>query len=52
MIDTLRLTAEEAHRLVEGGEISGAELWSAYAEAIDAWRKDLEAVKVAVYPAR
>jgi len=36
MIDTLRLTAEEARGLLERGEISGAELWSAYAEAIDA----------------
>ena len=31
MIDTLRLTAEEAWRLVDGREISGAELFAAYA---------------------
>ena len=30
MIDTLRLTAEEAKRLVEAREISGAELFAAY----------------------
>jgi aspartyl-tRNA(Asn)/glutamyl-tRNA(Gln) amidotransferase subunit A len=36
MIDTLRLTAEEARGLLERGEVSGAELWSAYADAIDA----------------
>jgi aspartyl-tRNA(Asn)/glutamyl-tRNA(Gln) amidotransferase subunit A len=36
VIDTLRLTAEQAWRLVDAGEISGAELWAAYADAIDA----------------
>jgi aspartyl-tRNA(Asn)/glutamyl-tRNA(Gln) amidotransferase subunit A len=36
VIDTLRLTAEAAWRLVDAGEISGAELWTAYADAIDA----------------
>ncbi len=34
MIDTLRLTAEEAAGLVERGEASGAELHAAYAAAI------------------
>ncbi len=34
MIDTLRLTAEEAKRLLDTGEISGAELFSAYLAAI------------------
>ncbi len=36
MIDTLRLTAEEAKRLLDAREISGAELFAAYLEAIDA----------------
>ncbi len=36
MIDTLRLTAEEATRLVRAKEVSSAELWGAYATAIDA----------------
>ena len=36
MIDTLRLTAEEAMRLVREKEVSSAELWSAYRAAIDA----------------
>ncbi|HEY8406676.1 MAG TPA: Asp-tRNA(Asn)/Glu-tRNA(Gln) amidotransferase subunit GatA [Gaiellaceae bacterium] len=35
MIDTLRLTAEEALRLVGDKEISAGELWSAYRAAID-----------------
>ena len=35
MIDTLRLTAEEAWRLVDAREISGAELYAAYRAAID-----------------
>jgi aspartyl-tRNA(Asn)/glutamyl-tRNA(Gln) amidotransferase subunit A len=39
-IDTLRLTAEEAKRLVEAREISGAELFDAYATAIG--ERDLE----------
>jgi aspartyl-tRNA(Asn)/glutamyl-tRNA(Gln) amidotransferase subunit A len=34
MIDTLRLTAEEAKRLLEAHEISGAELFAAYRTAI------------------
>ena len=33
-IDTLRLTAEEARRLIESREISGAELFAAYVTAI------------------
>src|SRR6266516_5051032 len=35
MIDTLRLTAEEARGLLERGEVSGAELFAAYRAAID-----------------
>ena len=35
MIDTLRLTAYEAARLLREKEISGAELWEAYRRAID-----------------
>jgi aspartyl-tRNA(Asn)/glutamyl-tRNA(Gln) amidotransferase subunit A len=35
MIDTLRLTAEEALGLLERGEVSGAELFTAYRAAID-----------------
>jgi aspartyl-tRNA(Asn)/glutamyl-tRNA(Gln) amidotransferase subunit A len=35
VIDTLRLTAEEAVRLVEAKEITGAELYAAYRAAID-----------------
>jgi aspartyl-tRNA(Asn)/glutamyl-tRNA(Gln) amidotransferase subunit A len=34
VIDTLRLTAEEAKRLLDAGEISGAELFAAYRAAI------------------
>jgi aspartyl-tRNA(Asn)/glutamyl-tRNA(Gln) amidotransferase subunit A len=36
VIDTLRLTAEEARGLLERKEVSGAELRAAYREAIDA----------------
>ncbi len=36
MIDTLRLTAEEAMGLLERGDVSPAELWDAYRAAIDA----------------
>jgi aspartyl-tRNA(Asn)/glutamyl-tRNA(Gln) amidotransferase subunit A len=36
MLDTLRLTAEEAARLVREKEVSGAELFAAYRAAIDA----------------
>jgi len=35
MIDTLRLTAEEAKQLLEAREVSGAELFAAYRAAID-----------------
>src|SRR4051812_18381499 len=35
MIDTLRLTAYEASRLLRDKEITGAELWEAYRRAID-----------------
>jgi aspartyl-tRNA(Asn)/glutamyl-tRNA(Gln) amidotransferase subunit A len=35
MIDTLRLTAEEAMGLLERGEVSPGELWDAYRAAID-----------------
>jgi aspartyl-tRNA(Asn)/glutamyl-tRNA(Gln) amidotransferase subunit A len=41
VIDTLRLTAEEALRLVEDKEISSGELWSAYRAAIDAHDAEL-----------
>jgi hypothetical protein len=34
-IDTLRLTAEEAKRLLDAKEISSAELFAAYRAAID-----------------
>jgi aspartyl-tRNA(Asn)/glutamyl-tRNA(Gln) amidotransferase subunit A len=43
MIDTLRLTAEEATRLVEAGEVSGSELFAAYRDAIDARDSELHA---------
>ena len=36
MLDTLRLTAEEAARLLREKETSGAELFAAYRAAIDA----------------
>ncbi len=41
MIDTLRLTAEEARALLERGDVSGAELRAAYREAIDARNEEL-----------
>jgi aspartyl-tRNA(Asn)/glutamyl-tRNA(Gln) amidotransferase subunit A len=41
VIDTLRLTAEEAWRLLDAREISGAELFSAYRAAIDAHDEEL-----------
>jgi aspartyl-tRNA(Asn)/glutamyl-tRNA(Gln) amidotransferase subunit A len=41
MIDTLRLTAEEAKGLLERGEISGPELRAAYREAIDTRNEEL-----------
>ena len=42
-IDTLRLTAEEAGRLLEAGEVSGAELHRAYLDAIEARDGELHA---------
>jgi aspartyl-tRNA(Asn)/glutamyl-tRNA(Gln) amidotransferase subunit A len=41
MIDTRRLTAEEAHGLLERGEVSPSELRSAYREAIDRHNEEL-----------
>ena len=41
MIDTLRLTAEEAKGLLERREVSGAELRAAYREVIDARNEEL-----------
>src|SRR6266516_1633337 len=41
MIDTPRLTAEDAKSLLERGEVSGAELRAAYREAIDARNEEL-----------
>jgi aspartyl-tRNA(Asn)/glutamyl-tRNA(Gln) amidotransferase subunit A len=43
MIDTLRLTAEEAAGLIERGEASGAELGRSYLEAIEARDPELHA---------
>jgi aspartyl-tRNA(Asn)/glutamyl-tRNA(Gln) amidotransferase subunit A len=43
VIDTLRLTAEEAMRLIERGEVTGAELHGAYREAIAARDAELHA---------
>jgi aspartyl-tRNA(Asn)/glutamyl-tRNA(Gln) amidotransferase subunit A len=42
-IDTLRLTAEEAKRLLDAKEISGAELFAAYRAAIDERDDELHA---------
>jgi aspartyl-tRNA(Asn)/glutamyl-tRNA(Gln) amidotransferase subunit A len=41
MIDTLRLTAEDAKSLLDRGEVAGAELRAAYREAIDARNEEL-----------
>jgi aspartyl-tRNA(Asn)/glutamyl-tRNA(Gln) amidotransferase subunit A len=41
VIDTLRLTAEDARSLLERGEVSGAELRAAYREAIDGRNEEL-----------
>jgi aspartyl-tRNA(Asn)/glutamyl-tRNA(Gln) amidotransferase subunit A len=41
MIDTLRLTAEEARGLLERREVTGGELRAAYREAIDARNEEL-----------
>jgi aspartyl-tRNA(Asn)/glutamyl-tRNA(Gln) amidotransferase subunit A len=43
VIDTLRLTAERAMDLLEGGEVSPQELRAAYAEAIEARDPELHA---------
>ena len=43
MIDTLRLTAEEAAGLLERGEVSGEELSGAYLDAIEARDPELHA---------
>ncbi|MGH3052977.1 MAG: Asp-tRNA(Asn)/Glu-tRNA(Gln) amidotransferase subunit GatA [Gaiellaceae bacterium] len=43
MIDTLRLTAEDAAGLLERGEVSGKDLARAYAEAIEARDHELHA---------
>jgi aspartyl-tRNA(Asn)/glutamyl-tRNA(Gln) amidotransferase subunit A len=43
MIDTLRLTAEEAGAMLEGGEVSAAELHAAYRAAIDERDPELHA---------
>jgi len=43
VIDTLRLTAEDAKSLLECGEVSGAELRAAYSEAIDGRNEELNA---------
>jgi aspartyl-tRNA(Asn)/glutamyl-tRNA(Gln) amidotransferase subunit A len=43
LVDTLRLTAEEAMRLLERSEISSAELHAAYLEAIDRRNGELHA---------
>jgi aspartyl-tRNA(Asn)/glutamyl-tRNA(Gln) amidotransferase subunit A len=43
MIDTLRLTAEEASGLLERGEVSGGELTEAYLQAIAARDSELHA---------
>ena len=43
MIDTLRLSAEEAWKLLDAGEVSPPELWDAYRAAIDASNGELNA---------
>ena len=43
MIDTLRLTAEEAAGLLERGEVSPQELTDAYASAVAARNEELNA---------
>ena len=42
-LDTLRLSAEEAWKLLDAGEVSGRELWDAYRAAIDASNGELNA---------
>ena len=48
MIDTLRLTAEEATGLLARGEVSAAELHSAYREAIAERDPELHAYLCAI----
>src|SRR5918992_2492674 len=48
MIDTLRLTAEDALALVERGDVSGSELHAAYRDAIAERDGELNAYLVAV----
>jgi aspartyl-tRNA(Asn)/glutamyl-tRNA(Gln) amidotransferase subunit A len=43
VIDTLRLTAEEAKALLDRGEVSGAELFAAFRSAIDERNEELNA---------
>ena len=43
VVDTLRLSAEEAWKLLDGGEVSPRELWDAYRAAIDASNDELNA---------
>jgi aspartyl-tRNA(Asn)/glutamyl-tRNA(Gln) amidotransferase subunit A len=43
MIDTLRISAEEARALLDSGEVSPRELWGAYRAAIDASNDELHA---------
>ena len=43
MIDTLRLTAEDAMGLLERGEVTGSELHRAYSDAIAARDAELHA---------
>jgi aspartyl-tRNA(Asn)/glutamyl-tRNA(Gln) amidotransferase subunit A len=43
MIDTLRLSAEDAWKLLDEGEVSQRELWDAYRSAIDASNDELNA---------
>ncbi len=48
MLDTLRLTAEEAMALLERREASGRELHAAYLEAIEARNEELNAYLLTV----
>ena len=43
-VDTLRLSAEEAWKLLDAGEVSPRELWDAYRAAIDARERGAERV--------
>ena len=46
VVDTLRLTAEEAIGLVERGDVSAAELHAAYLDAIEERDGDLHALSL------